>query len=165
MSSTVRSTRIAPFTKFLDDRVALIRREDAAAAPFAEARVGRGLLVLAVLAGQKTALEREVRQHADVVFLRDRNEIFFDIARQQAEAILRRDVRCAVIAGGESGRFSQHRAGVIAAADRPHLALLNEVVQRAQRFLDRRFRIGEMMLVQVDVVRAQQLQTVLDGSS
>ena len=51
----------------------------------------------------------------------------------------------------------------VRAADRAHLALADQLVERAQRLFDRRVRIGEMHLVEVDLVGAQPLQAGLDG--
>ena len=48
-------------------------------------------------------------------------------------------------------------------ADVAHLALPDQVVERAQRFLDRRQRIVIVLLVEIDVVGLQPLQAGFDG--
>ena len=49
------------------------------------------------------------------------------------------------------------------AADIAHLALLHEVVEGAQGLFDRRLGIGDMLLVEVDVIGVEPLQARLDG--
>ena len=46
----------------------------------------------------------------------------------------------------------------------PDLARLHESVECRQRLVDRRAGIREMMLIQIDVVRVQQFEAVLDGT-
>src|SRR5205807_4183311 len=53
--------------------------------------------------------------------------------------------------------------GEVRGADPAHLALVDEVVERAERFLDRRERVGLVHLVHVDHVGAQPAQRALDG--
>ena len=60
-------------------------------------------------------------------------------------------------------RLGQPPRREVGATDVAHLALAHEVVQRAQRFLDRGARIETVDLIQVDPVGAQAAQTVLDG--
>ena len=51
------------------------------------------------------------------------------------------------------------------AADVADLALLHEIVERAQRLLDRRPRIGDVLLVEVDVVGAEPSEARLDRAA
>src|SRR5262249_26078998 len=50
----------------------------------------------------------------------------------------------------------------IRAAQEAHLALPHQIIERAQRFLDRGLRVRAMQLVKVDPIGAQPLQTRLD---
>jgi len=45
----------------------------------------------------------------------------------------------------------------------PHLALFDQVVKRAQRFLDRGFAVGLVYLIQIDPVGLQSFQARLTG--
>jgi hypothetical protein len=51
----------------------------------------------------------------------------------------------------------------VGTADIAHLALADEIVERAQRLVDRRHSIGAVELVEIDPVGAQPSQGVLDG--
>ena len=59
------------------------------------------------------------------------------------------------------GLLDHHRREV-GGADRAHLALLHELVQRAERLLDRRHAVGAVVLVEVDPVGLQPSQRCLD---
>ena len=49
------------------------------------------------------------------------------------------------------------------AADVADLALPHEIVQRAQRFLDRRSRVGDVLLIEVEIVGPEAPEARLDG--
>ena len=50
----------------------------------------------------------------------------------------------------------------VAAADLEHLARAHQLVERAERLLERRRRVGKVQLVQVDAVGAEAAQAVFD---
>ena len=54
--------------------------------------------------------------------------------------------------------FYELRTGEIGASDVANLPLLDKVVERTQRLLDRRRRIGTMELIEVDPIRLQAAQ-------
>src|SRR5262245_15577521 len=54
-------------------------------------------------------------------------------------------------------------AGEIRTADVTNLARAHEIIERAERFFDRRERIEAVQLIQVDVVGSQTPQAVVDG--
>ena len=127
-----------------------------------EARVRGGRRVGGVLAGQEAAGQRVVGDHADVLLAAQRKQFVLDLAEQHVVARLHaleagRPQLVALPQGeGQAPRLE------VGAADVPHLPLVDEVVQRAQRFVDRGARVGRVHLVEIDVVGLQAPQTRLD---
>ena len=64
--------------------------------------------------------------------------------------------------GGDRVRLLDHRRREVGGADRAHRALLHELVERAERLLDRRHAVGTVVLVEVDPVGLQPPQRCLD---
>ncbi len=149
--------------QLLDD--VLVARRDVAVAQarhLAEARVvGRRLAAL-VLAGQQSARQREERQQAELVFLRRRQQILLDVAHDEAVFVLAGDETADVHRARDIFGFGDAPGRKVGIADVAHLALAHEIVERAQRLLDRRQRIVIVLLVEIDVVGLQPLQARLD---
>src|SRR5262249_59574890 len=59
-------------------------------------------------------------------------------------------------------RIDQLPGRHVAAADVAHLALVDEIVERAQRLLDRSERVDEVILVEIDPVGLEPFQARLD---
>jgi hypothetical protein len=55
--------------------------------------------------------------------------------------------------------------GEVAVTDPSHLAGADQIIERAQRLLDRRLLIGNVDLVEVDVVGSKAPQAAFDGAS
>src|SRR5438552_12612650 len=84
---------------------------------------------------------------------------------QQAVFVLNADeVRVSQTVRGRFG-FAQLLRREIRAADRPHLPGAHELVERAKSLRDWYFGIGDVLLVEIDVVSAQPLQTRLECPS
>ncbi len=122
----------------------------------------RQRLAAPVLAGQQSAGEREERQQAESVRVQRRQQLAVGVARKQTVLILRRDERVEIVQTRSPHRFGHLPRGHVRTPDIANLALARKIVQSAQRLLDRRQRIGQVLLVQVDPVRFQPSQTGLD---
>src|SRR6516165_8658456 len=110
-----------------------------------------------ILAGQQAAAEREVGQYPQAECLGRRNEVALDLAREQAVLVL---------AGHERGKRVLPRRGLclddllrrkIRTAEETDLALLHQIIERAQGFLDRGLWVRVMQLVKIDPIGAQPL--------
>ena len=76
---------------------------------------------------------------------------------------LRRDERREVGRVDDAGRLGDAPALEVRAADVAQLAVAHEVVEGAQRLVERRRRVRPVQLVEVDVVRAEPPQRALEG--
>ena len=119
-----------------------------------EPRALRRRRVALVLAGQKPARQREERQQPHPVRLDRRHELALDVAHDEAVLVLARDEGVEVPRVGRPLRLDHLPGGEVRAADVADLALADEVVEGAQRLLDRRQRVGAVELVEVDPVGA-----------
>ena len=79
-------------------------------------------------------------------------------ALEQAVLVLGADEGRQVLRLGDPLGLGDLPAGVVAAADVAHLAGAHHVVQRAQRLFDRRAVVGQVHLVEVDVVGVEAAQ-------
>ena len=84
------------------------------------------------------------------------------VALQQAVVVLRADERGAVAGPGGPVGVGDLPAGEVGVAEVAHLAGADQVVERGERLLDRRARVGLVHLVEVDVVGAEPAQRRLD---
>ena len=120
-----------------------------------------GLGVAPVLAAQPAAVQRAPHDDAHAVALADRQQVTLDRAHEDrvgrllaAEALtaaaLGRPLRLDDQVGREGGR-----------ADGPHLALVDEVRERAERLVDVGRVVRPVHLVEVDPVGAETAQAVL----
>ncbi len=116
----------------------------------------------AVLAGQQTAREREVREQPDPEPLADRDQVALGLAREPRVLVLRRDERRKPALGRDAVGLLDLRRAQVRRADEPHLALAHELVHRAERLLDRGHAVGPVVLVEIDVVGAEPPQRAFD---
>ena len=87
----------------------------------------------------------------------------FSIPRdEQAVFVLAGDEAREVVGARGPQRVDHLPGRHLAAADVAHLALVHEIVERAQRLLDRRERIDQVILVEIDPVGLEPLQAGLD---
>ena len=77
--------------------------------------------------------------------------------------MLRRDQRLVVFDRGDAVGFGDLPRVKVGTAEVADLAGTDQVIGSAERFLDRRVRIGAVELVEVDVVEAQALEAFLGG--
>ena len=127
-----------------------------------EPRALRWRRVALVLAGQEPARQREERQQPHPVRLDRRHELALDVAHEKAVLVLARGEGIEVPRLGRPLRLDHLPGGEVRAADVADLALAHEIVERAQRLLDRRQRVGAVELVEVDPVGLEPPQAVLD---
>ena len=91
-----------------------------------------------------------------------RKKLALDGAHQQAVLVLAGDEGREAVPARRVLRRDHLLRRKVRAADVAHLALPHEIVERAQRLLDRRLLIWPVQLVEVDPVGAQPLQARLD---
>src|ERR1035437_9565386 len=85
-----------------------------------------------------------------------------DAAVEQVVVHLGRDRPGEMLGPGRPVGVAYLPGGEVAEADVPHLARAYEIVKRSKSLLDRRLRIGDMDLVEVDIVGRKAAQAVLD---
>jgi hypothetical protein len=71
--------------------------------------------------------------------------------------------RCRPVRTRDALRRDHLFRGEIRGPDVPDLPLADEIVERAQRFLDWRFRVGPMQLIEVDPIRLEPFEARLDS--
>ncbi len=105
-----------------------------------------------VVSGEKSAGQREVEQHAELEVFAGRHHPLLDAPVQKIVVILRRDEaiqiqmsRCPVGVGGLPG--VEVRVSEVA-----HLTRVDQIIECTQRLLDGSFRVGYVLLIEVDVV-------------
>ena len=105
-----------------------------------EPRALVGRLRAVVLARQHAARDRVVRDHADALFEAEREHLAFELAEQQVVAGLHgvEPREAAHLAAAERAR--EVVGEEVRTADVAHLAGADEVVERAEGFVDRRVR-------------------------
>jgi len=91
-----------------------------------------------------------------------RHELALDVAHDEAVLVLARGEGVEVPRVGYPPRLDHLPGGEVRAADVADLALAGEVVEGAQRLLDRRQRVGAVELVEVEPVGLEPPQAVLD---
>ena len=99
--------------------------------------------------------EREVGQHAHARREAGGDEVRLDAPVEHVVLGLRRDERRELGGVDAAGGLGDAPALEVRAADVPHLAVAHEVVEGAQRLVERRRRVRPVQLVEVDVVRAE----------
>ena len=119
--------------------------------------VCRQRLAAADLAGQPAPAERAPDHGADLLVERQRHQFPFVIAAHQRVIGLMGDVAGQPVFFGDGQRLHQVPAGEIRAADVADLAGAHQVVERAQRLLDRRQGVEAVQLKEVDVIGAEPL--------
>ena len=120
--------------------------------PLSRAPGGRGVAA-AVLAGQQPAREREVREEADPELARDAAA---PPPRRRGGAGCTRSARDdRPSRAPRRGRLLEMLGARSSRADLAHLALGDELVERAERLVDRRRRRRDGGVVEVDVVGAE----------
>ena len=124
-------------------------------------RVSEGPGVAAELTPQQAEVQRAPRHQADALVEPHRHHLVLDVARQQRVVDLLRDVARKRVALGGRQRLHHVPRRMIRAADVADLPLADEIVERAQRLLDRDELIGLVAHVDVEVVGAQPAQAPL----
>src|SRR5271166_4697843 len=117
--------------------------------------------VAPVLAGQQTACQREERQQPQPKLAHRRHQLGFWFAKHQRIFVLTRNERIQPAGLRRPLRLHHLPGGEVGTADVTHIAMPHEIVERAQRLLDRRARIRRVDLIQIDPVGAQPAQAVL----
>ncbi|GMA93670.1 hypothetical protein GCM10025881_04940 [Pseudolysinimonas kribbensis] len=117
------------------------------------------------LAREQPVGEREERQEAESGLPGGREDIALDRTAQQVVLVLRaHEAGDSEPAGCRLGRSDL--VGIeVRVADRDHLALHDELVERAESLLDRHRRVGGVLLVEVDAVGAEPPERSLDGGT
>ena len=127
-----------------------------------EARaVGRRRLPI-VLSGEQPTRERVVRDHADPLFLAQREQLPLDLAEQQVVARLHRLEAHEVARLAPPDRARQPVREEVRAPDVARLPGPDDGVEGLERLVDRRVGIREVQLVEVDVVGAEPAQRRVD---
>ena len=111
-----------------------------------------------VLAGEDPARERDVGDEADPEPLTCRQELPLGSGLQPGVLALLGHERRQSPLGRDRVRLLDHLRGEVGGADRAHGALLDELVQRLQRLLERRHAVRAVVLVEVDPVGAEPAQ-------
>jgi hypothetical protein len=93
---------------------------------------------------------------------RQRHQLPFVVASDERVVRLMRDVPRQAAFLRDRERLHQMPGGKIRAPDVADLPGSDEVVKRAKRFLDRRFRVEAVELIEVDVVSTEPAQAPLD---
>ena len=137
-------------------RVQRIRAREAG-----QPRVGGDLGVAAVLAGEPPAVERAPRDHSHAVALTAREDRVLDRAGKDRIRRLLADEALGRPPGRRPLRFHDRLGGIRRRPDAAHLALVDEVVERAERLVDVGAGVGPVHLVEVDVVSAETAQAVV----
>ena len=130
-----------------------------------EPRVGLAPVVVgevvdgADLAGEQAVAERGVRDEPDAELTQQREDLGLDVAGPQRVLGLQGGDRLDGVgaADGVGAGFGQ--------AEVQHLALGDQLGDRARGLLDRRARVDAVLVVQVDVVGAEAAQRPLDGGA
>ena len=111
-----------------------------------------------ILAGQQAAGDWAPRNDAEAVGLRHGDQLALDAPVEEVVRRLLADEAVEVQFLGDPQRLDQLPGGIGGGADVAHLAGTDQVVQRAQRLVDRRVGAGAVDLVKVDVVGLQAAQ-------
>jgi len=116
----------------------------------------------AVLPREQSAREREVREHADPQALARRQQLFLSLAAQERVLVLRTYRPRKSLLTTERVDLLNLRGPEIRVPDVAHLSFAHELVERAERLLERRDPVGSVVLVEVDHVGSQALQRAFD---
>ena len=130
-----------------------------------EPRARRWLLAAAVLAGEHTGGEREVREDGEVVPSQASSEVLLAATTKHAQLVLHADERrrpgfAALAAASSSRRPSKFEHPISRTLPSRH-----ESVERFERLVDRSRVVGRVQLVQVDAVGPQPSQASFDAPS
>src|SRR5581483_9572080 len=115
-----------------------------------------------VLAGEEPAREREVREEAEPEPLACGQHLVLWLALDERVLVLDGDEPREAALAGDVLRLLDLRGREVRAAGPAHRALPHELVQRAERLLDRRRRTTLVELVNVDRVGAEAAERALD---
>ncbi len=130
--------------------------------PSVQPRPLRGGLAAAVLPGQEPARERKVGDEADAEALAGRQQLLFGFELQPGVFALLAGERRQAALCRDRVRLLDHLRGEVRRADSAHRSFLDELVERAERLLERRDAVGAVVLVEVDPVGLQPAQRGLD---
>jgi hypothetical protein len=142
----------APFGAVGGERLDLVEgRVGEPALPPGQPAAGRGLLAAPVLAAEQAVGQRVARQQSDAVAQAGRDQVLLHAAVEQVVAVL----------GGHEG-VRDLLGREVGATDVPDLALVDQLLERRDRLLQRRDAVRFVVLVQVDPVGAEPVERCLD---
>ena len=116
-----------------------------------------------MLAGEEAAGQRVVHDHTDALVAAERQQIGLDLAVQNVVTRLDAVIPRPAEPLARSHRHRELPGRVVRAADVPHLARSDQVVERAQGLVDRSLRIGRVRLIEVDRIGPQPAEAGLAG--
>ena len=128
-----------------------------------QARTG-GNVVAAVLAGQQTVSEREVRQHTHAEVLCGGQDFEFCAAVEQVVVVFCGDEPFGAEFVSAVFGVGELPAGEVGVAQVADFAVAYELVEGAEGFFDGGVRVGAVVEVQVDVVGAEAAEGPFDGA-
>src|SRR5450759_87991 len=127
-------------------------------------RVLGNRLALSILPREQPALEREERKERQALSLAFGEHAFFRLPMKKAVLVLNaHEPRWTRATGGLGLRLTYLLCRKVRAADLPHLAGSYERVERAQRLLDWDIGVWDVLLIQIDVIRAEPLEARLES--
>src|SRR5207248_10796430 len=94
--------------------------------------------------------------------LDNRHQLLVELALQQAVAFLAADVTLEAEMGRGPLRLDHLPSRQCRACDVANLALMDEIVERPQRLLDRGPRTGDVLIVEVEAIGAEAPEAGLD---
>ena len=160
--SNRRIVRVANFLQLIH-RAKPLFIHVAAAHAIGPGRVGHGR-VAAVFAGEETGRQRAVRNHANALIQAKRLQFPLKFGPMHQAVMGLQAVKARqILHVADPERFGQQPGGIVGAADVAHHAGAHQIVERGQRFIQRRFLVRPMDLVQVDVISLQPIQTGFHG--
>ena len=133
------------------------REIERGSAAFAIARRAR-----AVFAGQQPARHRRPDHQAELFLVEQWHDLAFQVAAGDRVVGLHRLEAGKALAVGYAQRLGDAPGLPVGNADIAHLAAGDEVVERPQRLVDRRHRVGAVQLVEIDMIGLQPLQAAID---
>ena len=115
-------------------------------------------------ARQDARAGRAVGQQAHLLAPAHLRDLVFEAAREDAAAVLDRLVADETVPIRHPQALHEPVRALVAAADRAHLALLDQAIEGLEGDFDGNVGVGPVRLVEVDVVRAESLQARFDGA-
>ena len=130
--------------------------------PHRHARPGWGCRTAAVLPGQPASRERRERREAEAELGERGEQLALGLPFEQAVGVLHPAEAGAAVPVAQPERVDELPGGHVARADVVDRPCAHEVVERAERLVERRVRVGLVREEQVEMARAEALQAPLD---